>query len=210
MLLEIDARGDVCPVPVIKTRNALKSMVEPGEVRVLVDNDIAVQNLIKMSKQLGLPVETEEIEKNYYSVTIIKNQNFAQRTHENSHEIPPQKLPQTTSQISNETVLLISSETLGEGDEKLGKLLMKGYLYSLSQEENPAKTLIFINGGAKITANQHSPSLVDLQVLLQKGSKILTCGTCVDFYQLELQLGEIVNMYDISQALKQAEKVIHL
>ena len=50
-MIKVNAMGDACPIPVIKTKNAIKEIKESGTVEVLVDNEIAVQNLTKMAQQ---------------------------------------------------------------------------------------------------------------------------------------------------------------
>ena len=52
-MLRVDARGDACPLPVVKAKKAIAELHGPGEVEVLVDNEIAVQNLTKMAQQKG-------------------------------------------------------------------------------------------------------------------------------------------------------------
>ena len=52
-MIKIDARGDTCPLPVVKAKKAIAELHGSGEVEVLVDNEIAVQNLTKMAKQKG-------------------------------------------------------------------------------------------------------------------------------------------------------------
>ena len=49
-MIKIDARGDACPLPVVKAKKAIAELRGPGEVEVLVDNEIAVQNLTKMAQ----------------------------------------------------------------------------------------------------------------------------------------------------------------
>ena len=53
MMLKVDARGDACPLPVVKAKKAISELQGAGEVDVLVDNEIAVQNLTKMAQQKG-------------------------------------------------------------------------------------------------------------------------------------------------------------
>ena len=50
-MVKVNAMGDACPIPVVKTKNAIKQLQQPGELEVLVDNEIAVQNLTKMANQ---------------------------------------------------------------------------------------------------------------------------------------------------------------
>ena len=54
-MIKIDARGDACPLPVVKAKKAIAELHGSGEVEVLVDNEIAVQNLTKMAQQKGYP-----------------------------------------------------------------------------------------------------------------------------------------------------------
>ena len=55
----VDARGLTCPQPVIKAKEALKNMAE-GTLKVLVDNEIAVQNVMKLGKYEGLAPVSEK------------------------------------------------------------------------------------------------------------------------------------------------------
>ena len=61
-MVKVNAMGDACPIPVVKTKNAIKQLQQPGDVEVLVDNEIAVQNLTKMANQKGYGVTSEKLE----------------------------------------------------------------------------------------------------------------------------------------------------
>lgn len=68
--MKLDERGKQCPKPVIDTKKALESC-NPGEtVEVLVDNEIAVQNLSKMAASKGLSAVSKKISDNEFSVKI--------------------------------------------------------------------------------------------------------------------------------------------
>lgn len=60
MMLKVDARGDACPLPVVKAKKAISELKGAGEVEVLVDNEIAVQNLTKMAQQKGYQYSAEK------------------------------------------------------------------------------------------------------------------------------------------------------
>ena len=107
------------------------------------------------------------------------------------------------------TVVVISSATMGEGDPELGRLLMKGYIYALTQLDTLPKTLLFYNGGAHLTC-EDSASLEDLKSLEAQGVQILTCGTCLNHYGLtdKLQVGEVTNMYVIAETMANAAKIV--
>lgn len=106
-------------------------------------------------------------------------------------------------------MVVIASATMGEGDPELGRLLMKGYIYALTQLDTLPKTLLFYNGGAALTC-EGSASLEDLKSLEAQGVQILTCGTCLNHYGLteQLAVGGVTNMYDIVEKLTHADLVV--
>ena len=61
MVTKVNALGDACPIPVVKTKNAIKELNGAGTVETLVDNEIAVQNLTKMANQKGYAVRSEKM-----------------------------------------------------------------------------------------------------------------------------------------------------
>ena len=68
MMLKVDARGDACPLPVVKAKKAISELKGAGEVEVLVDNEIAVQNLTKMAQQKGYQYSAEKLAEREYRV----------------------------------------------------------------------------------------------------------------------------------------------
>ena len=69
-MVQVNALGDTCPLPVIKTMNALKELGGAGTVEVLVDNEIAVQNLTRLAENKGCTIETEKRSEKEYRVTL--------------------------------------------------------------------------------------------------------------------------------------------
>ena len=110
---------------------------------------------------------------------------------------------------ADNTVVAVSADHMGEGDEVLGKILLKGFLFALTQQETLPKTVLFYNGGAAVTC-EGSASLEDLQKLESLGVEILTCGTCLNHYGLteQLRVGGVTNMYVIVEKQMQATKVV--
>ena len=88
-----------------------------------------------------------------------------------------------TQEKESNKVVVIRSSVMGEGDPELGKVLLKGFIYAISQQKDLPKTMLFYNGGAFITC-EGSQSLEDLKALEEQGVKILTCGTCLNHYGL--------------------------
>ncbi len=200
----VNAMGDACPIPVVKTKNAIKEMgAEGGSVETLVDNEIAVQNLIKMANQKGYPVQSEKLEQNKYRVvmTIGTEKAAESEVKDEAVCIPDRR--------ADNTVVVISSPYMGEGDDVLGAVLMKGFIYAISQQDTLPATMLFYNGGAKLTC-EDAPTLEDLKSLEAQGVEILTCGTCLNHYGLteKLQVGTVTNMYVIAEKMTQASLIV--
>jgi selenium metabolism protein YedF len=106
-------------------------------------------------------------------------------------------------------VVVVSSDRMGAGNDDLGKVLIKGFIFAVTQLEKLPKTMLFYNGGATLTA-EGSDSLEDLKHLAEQGVEILTCGTCLNYYELtdKLQVGSVTNMYTIVEKMAGADKII--
>lgn len=203
-MIRVDAMGDACPIPVVKTKNAIKELGGAGQVEVLVDNEIAVQNLTKMANQKGYDIQSEKQKEQQYRVVMTIGEDSFNERKEQIQEaescIPDSR--------QNKTVV-ISSGTMGSGSDELGAILMKGFLYALTQQDILPKTILFYNGGASFTC-EGSPALEDLKQLEAQGVEILTCGTCLDYYGLseKLQVGDVTNMYVIAEKMMEAGSII--
>ncbi|MGE5398169.1 MAG: sulfurtransferase-like selenium metabolism protein YedF, partial [Chitinophagales bacterium] len=93
------------------------------------------------------------------------------------------------------------------GEEELGRVLMKGFIHSLCEINTSLRTLIFMNSGVFLTT-EGSSVLESLKLLEEKGVEILSCGTCLDYYHLKdkLMAGSVTNMYTAMEILTGAEK----
>ena len=185
-------------MPVVKTVKALETLTAPATVEIHVDNDIAVQNVKRLADSKGLPVRVETVAENHFVIIMEADKITA-------NEAPIPCIPRPTSN----TVVAITSDAMGHGSDDLGKQLMKGFIYALSRSEDLPKTILFYNGGAKLTT-EGSLSLEDLKAIEEQGVQILTCGTCLNYYGLseKLSVGSVTNMYTIVETLAQATKVI--
>lgn len=206
-MIKVNAVGDACPIPVVKTQQAINELNGAGVVETVVDNEIAVQNLTKLANSRGCSVKSEKMKENRYRVTITVG-NPKEENARKGHAPMAEKAACVPDSRSN-TVIVISSDKMGEGSSELGTVLMKGFLYALNQQEKLPKTILFYNSGAFLTC-EGSSALEDLKSLEAQGVEILTCGTCLDFYGLteKLQAGEITNMYTIAEKMTQAGLIV--
>lgn len=197
--IEVDARGMACPIPVVRTRQAIARLGGAGEVETLVDNEIAVQNLKKLADQKGYGVESEQQNDGSFKVRMKIRDTDAD---------PNEKILPSAAPVGK-TVVAVGADHMGEGDNELGRALLKGFLFALTMQDKQPDTILFFNGGAKLTC-EGSDSLEDLRKLREQGVEILTCGTCLDFYHLTetLAVGEVTNMYDIVEKQMTAALVV--
>ena len=201
-MIQINAMGDACPIPVVKTKKAIQAMTASDVVETLVDNEVAVQNLMKMATHEGYAVKSEKLGEAQFKVVIdvqIANNTASVNASETTC-IPDAR---------TNTVIAISSDKMGEGNDELGAVLIKGFIYAISQQGTLPSTMLFYNGGAKLTC-EGSASLEDLKTLEAAGVEILTCGTCLNFYGItdKLAVGEVTNMYVIAEKMTKAVLII--
>ncbi|HIW22052.1 MAG TPA: sulfurtransferase-like selenium metabolism protein YedF [Candidatus Dorea intestinavium] len=192
-MIKVNAIGDVCPTPVIKTKKAIDSLTKADVVEVLVDNETAFENVQKFGKEAGGSVSAEVLgEKEYKIVIDMKNIDHKEE-----------------KKAENNTIVVIDSDVMGTGNDELGKVLIKGFVYAVSQLENLPNKILFYNGGATLTC-EGSDALEDLHFMAENGVEILTCGTCLDYYHIKdkLAVGSVTNMYTIVEAMDQADKII--
>lgn len=209
-MIHINALGKACPIPVIEAKKAL-SREPDSHVIVFVDNLAAVQNLEKMAQLLGHSFEYEQHSTEHYEVSIGRKANKVNIAA--LAQTRPPKTPDSSSSTDDKNVLtvLIGSNQMGSGSDELGSVLVKGFIYSLCELSAPPKNIIFFNSGAFLTA-QDSNAIDDLKKLEKKGTNILTCGTCVNYYKLDgsIAVGTVVNMYDITESIVKSCKIISI
>ena len=166
----VNAMGEQCPIPIVKTKKVLDSVQGDAEITVFVDNETAVQNLTRMGRTAGAEVLAEKkSDREFHVILRVKDR-------------------QPSAGI---------------------KVLMKGFLFAVTQLDELPKTMLFYNGGATLTT-EGSDSLDDLKSLEAQGVTIKTCGTCLNYYGLtdKLKVGEVTNMYDIVETMAKASKVV--
>ena len=204
METKIDARGMACPKPVILTKKAMDNGRKGEEICVRVDNTIAVENLRKLAASQKADYKFRKKGEKEYEVILTVQQETDEAKVQETVE-----LENCSIKTGKKTVVVLSSDKMGEGEEKLGKILIKGFVYALTQLEQLPSAVLFYNSGAFLSC-EDSPVLEDLKLLEEEGVEICTCGTCLDFYGLKekLAVGNVVNMYQIVQTQAQADLIL--
>ncbi len=189
---EINCRNMACPQPVLTTKKALEEM-EQGEFILIVDNPAARDNVERFAQSQGARVTIEKKENDFH--LHIEKRSACDLTG-SAHKV-------------EKVAVYINSNLLGVGEEALGTILMRSFLKVLLDLKPIPSKLIFINSGVRLTT-EGSEVLESLKAMSDKGVEILSCGTCLDFYGLKekLKVGIISNMYDITQSLLEADRLI--
>lgn len=195
MKKELDCRKLQCPEPVIRCRALIKAE-HPTEFDVLVDNQAALENVARFLKSNGYAVESKVLGDSEWRIDAIAT----------GEDIAA---GQESGGNAESTLVLITSETMGRGDEELGAKLMTNFLGSLPELGKSLWRIVLLNGGVKLAAKE-GPALDNLRKLANEGVGILVCGTCLMHYGLleQKQIGETTNMMDIVTSLALAQKVI--
>lgn len=198
---KIDALGLACPVPVVKTKKALKTS---EIVSIMVDNLVSTQNLEKMAKQLGFEYSMEKLAPEVYEVIIDRSNSSANFDLE---AISPDLLAPVEKKSGY--IVVIEGDEMGKGDVKLGITLMKSFLYALTEQDELPGKIIMYNAGVK-NAAQDSPVLEDLQAMEAQGVEIVSCGICVNYYGLDdkIAVGTISNMYAIIEEMRTSDRIV--
>ena len=198
----VDARGMACPLPVVNAKKASEEMNAGDVLTILVDNEIAVQNLTRFAAHKGFGVSSAKNAENNFAVVM-------QITGEAATAAVNREESCTPDARKKGMLVVLSANTMGTGDEKLGKALMKAFVFALTKQDQLPETILCYNSGAYLTC-EGADTLEDMKLLESEGVVIRTCGTCLDFYGLKdkLAVGTVTNMYDIVECMETAQTII--
>ena len=188
----LDARGLECPAPVIKTKEIIENC--ETDIKILVDNIASKENVERFLKSKGFESVTTK-SNNHYEIVVDGT---------NTCGVETKKLD---DKVVNK-VLYISNDKVGS-DEKLGKILLKGFIHTLKEADQIPNKIIFVNRAVFVTT-EWSDSIEDLLELKEMGIDIYSCGTCLNYYEVteKLKVGVIGNAYDTVNFLSCADSVI--
>jgi len=190
---EVDARGLSCPLPIVKTKEVLSSLKVGEVVRILVDNPISRDNVLRFVKSQGAEVKAVYEKEGIFKIEVCKV------------SVGEEKESGTAS------VVFIGSDRIGRGDDELGRVLIVSALSALAEVEPKPKAIVLMNSGVKL-AVEGSKVLEKLRRLEDVGIKILVCGTCLDYFNLKdsIAVGEVSNMFTILETFLKSGNVVSL
>jgi len=197
----IDARGLSCPQPVLLVKKEIET-AHPSEMEVLVSGDTPKENITRFVETLGYSIESRP-EGSGFVLTIKKG--------EREMVTAPGVVEAPMTGGAHGMVLAVMSDKYGLGDDELGSTLMTAFINVLDQIEPLPATIIFANSGVFLST-EGSPVIESLKSLQGLGVELLSCGTCLQFYGLKdkLVVGEVSNMYTITERMFRASRVVRL
>lgn len=203
-MVELDGFGKACPMPLVM----VKKEIDKGNtnISIKVDNDTAVKNITRLAKKKGLGFNVAAIEGGF-SITI------GGELSEQEAELPA--ADGASCSVAGGSCgysVFIGKDFVGDGDRELGYNLMKMAIYTLNQADVPPMNLLFMNAGVKLLCGEEAQIIDSVKEMMDKGTDVLVCGTCLNYYGLadDLKVGEVSNMYDILERMHESAKVITL
>jgi selenium metabolism protein YedF len=195
----VDARGELCPKPLIMTKKALRECIPGQPMRVLIDNETSRNNVLRFLTDNGINAESHEDEGVY---TLLLHGATGELQH-------PDAESYCTVQAPAPHVIVVKSNRMGVGDDELGAILLKSFINTIKEVEPLPGSVVFYNSGVLMTTDD-SPVVEALRELEKQGVTLLICGTCVEFYGIkaDLSIGTISNMYSILETITAAGKII--
>ena len=196
----VDARGLSCPQPVVLAKQAIESH---EQVKVIVDNDTALENVKRLGTKLGCDVKVEKKNDGTYEINLARKVGAA--------GIKDDFVPScdATPAQSGPFVIVISADKMGRGNDELGYVLIRAFLHTIALQAEKPDIMIFYNTGVKL-ALKESEVLDDLKELVSAGVEMLVCGTCLNYFEVKekLGVGVVSNMYDIAGIMSRAGRLL--
>jgi selenium metabolism protein YedF len=209
MMRELDARGLVCPQPVIRTRAMLEES-SSGDIKVIVDNASARENVQRFLEFQGFNTAISEQGDDYLIIGSHGGETIERGT---GGREPEQQSAGVEEEAARRKKIMVmcATDRIGYGDDELGKKLMTSFLKTLNEMGDELWRLVLVNNGVKL-AIDGSDALEDLKCFEKNGLNILVCGTCLAHFELleKKEVGETTNMLDIVTAMQLADKVINM
>lgn len=199
----VDTKGQLCPVPLIAAKKALKETPEGESFILLTDNKTSFDNLCRFIKDNKADYKVSE-SGGIWTLTITRGSAGVEQT------IPEEYCNSSIPQFEKGNfIVVVTSDKMGEGDDQLGHLLMTNFIKALKDLDKLPQKMVFYNNGVKLAINS-SPVIEHLRDLEKMGVEIMLCATCVNYYSLEsvVGTGTVSNIYTIVEAMASTGNIV--
>ena len=195
----IDAKGLLCPRPLIMLKEALLELKPGDELKVETDNYTSLKNLLSYLTDQGIEPQRSTVGKVHTLMMTVPA--LETRLGDPAAYCSPDH--------PRDYVVCIKGEHMGDGDPELGRVLMETFVENLKLQQQLPTHVVLYNGGVKF-ALKSSPVCSALSELEELGTRVMLCGTCVDHYgiQMDIGVGMISNMISLTETLARAGHVV--
>lgn len=199
----IDVRGKKCPMPLVETKKALKETCKNEAIKVILDSENSVKNVMRYLEDNNIQVSQQQSGSTYE--LIFRKEGSGPVIEEAENYCT------TSEQAPESFIIVFGKDRLGEGSDELGNMLVGGMLTTLAETDRTPDKIIFINSGINLVLDD-SPVLSLLKKLEDRGCELLSCGTCLDYFDKmdKLGVGRVSNMLEILDAITSYSKVINI
>jgi selenium metabolism protein YedF len=206
MISKVDLRGLLCPEPVLATKKLLDDP-QVERVEALVDDDVCVNNLQRLSRTFGASTRVRELD-GFFEI-VIDRAGAQAAAAEQAPESSAGELPAETQGQKVGTVIFLAKDTFGDGDPEFSRTLVNLFLQTALESGHRPRAILMANSGVKLMAPD-SPVLKVLNDFRQSGCEVLACGLCLEFYGLKDKVPkeQVTNMFAICEYLFAADKVL--
>lgn len=203
----IDCRGMQCPKPVLEARKYLRTNPGVGAV-VLVGDEIAQANVTRLATTEGYAVQSQSME-DHIRLTLTLEDGLKRQPTPVDNSVEEETKPAVTTTPNSGHIVYIANTCMGKGNDELGEILLRNFIFTLSEVNPLPRKILFVNSGVKLTCTG-SQVLEPLLHLEQQGVKLASCGLCLEFFDLkeQLKVGEVSNMLDIIESMTAAGKIV--
>jgi selenium metabolism protein YedF len=191
----------LCPKPLIMVKAAMEKMQIGQSLTVLLDNQIACDNVIRFLQDHQAVPQRQQRD-GIYVLTAVKSA---------IEPTAPAEMWCAPTGQTHRPVVVIGCDRMGHGSDELGRILIQAAVNTLEQMRPVPSAVIFYNAGIHLTC-EGSPVLDALAALERQGVKLLVCGTCLEYFnrRSDRKAGVVSNMYDILLTLSGGGAVIKL
>lgn len=199
----LDLTGLKCPMPLIETKKALKQLDQQNSLKIIIDNETSVKNVIHFLNDHNIPVSNNK-QGDLFELFVNPTDNLAIESSDPALWCEPEP-------AGKHFVVFFSKDRIGEGSEELGHALVGAMLNTLKSTDRLPQKMIFMNSGINLVVSE-SLFLPQLKEFADAGVDLIVCGTCLDYFGKmdELGVGRVSNMHDILESLLNSPKVLNI
>jgi len=199
----VDTKGQLCPAPIIAAKKVLKEIGVGESFTLLTDNQTSYNNLSRFFKDNNAQFNVTQ-SGGTWNMVVTKIKGKVEIT-----DVEAYCKPEIPHFNKGNFVIAFSSDKMGEGDEKLGYLLLANFVKAVRDLDVLPSKMVFYNKGVYM-GTEESFVIEHLMELEKMGVELFLCGTCIKHYFLEdkIKIGTVSNMFEIAQIMASASSVI--